>query len=139
MHEHRQELVLALARQLQLLLRELVVVNVGAGTHPAGDVCRVVAHRQRPPEHPAVLVRAVAKAVLDFIRLTTGQPMAPRLPGVRLIVRVEHLAPAFAIGGVGGNACCAGAGRTTVDTCAMDTYGCTLLRARLQGQGARGV
>ena len=96
--KHRQEFVLAYAQAAQLVLGTLLVVDIGAGAHPARDAAKVVAHRQCPAQHPAIHAAVVAQAVLDFIYLAAGQAVVPGIPGARAVVGMEHIIPAGAVG-----------------------------------------
>ena len=96
--EHRQKVVLAAVVGQQLFLRPLLFVDVRAGAHPPHDLALLVAHGQRPSQHPAVLAGPVPQPVLDLVGLAGGQAVPPHLPGARLVFRVEHAVPGFAIG-----------------------------------------
>eukprot|EP01035_Chromulina_nebulosa_P005643 gene5643-7659_t len=87
-----------LADHLALLERELLLMDVGAGSEPACDRAVAVADRQCPAQHPAIGPVGVAQAIFDLIGFAGRQRMTPHRPGALLVLGVEHAAPPLAIG-----------------------------------------
>src|SRR5450830_1122943 len=75
----------------------LLIVDVGAGAHPADDGAGVVAHGQGAAQHPAIGAAVVAQAVLDFVGLAGSEAGLPGGARALLVVRMKNAVPAVAV------------------------------------------
>src|SRR5690606_23882921 len=79
-------------------------VDLGARADPAHDAAALVAHGQRPAQHPAIIAAAVAQAIFDLEGLAGLERMLPGGLDAVAVLGVIEIFPAGGVGGIFGDA-----------------------------------